>query len=154
MINEIHDRYLYRSLDVSLLLAAMANQRKMVVNHTKIHKLLFITYGSYLAVYDKRLIDEHPQSWPYGPVFAKLRDVSMVEDFSAIGIGDRRLSKIKSDRKVVDIIDFVLSGFGSLSMEALVHWCINSAPCKATPDNGMPIDDYLIRDFFNTLIKK
>ncbi|MCQ2249875.1 MAG: SocA family protein [Bacteroidales bacterium] len=151
---EIEDRYLYRSREVSLMLAAACNQRRLVVNHTKIQKLLFLVYGSYLAVYNKRLTDEHPECWPYGPVFPKLREEMMGEDFSEVAIGDRRLSGIRNDRKTADVIDFVLGKFGAQTMEALVDWCVNSVPCKATPDNGTVISDYVIRDFFNTLIKK
>lgn len=154
MIKEIKDTFIYRSYEVSLLLAAMANRRKIVVNHTKIQKLLYITYGSFLAVYDKRLLDEHPESWPYGPVFPKLREDKLAEDFARIRLSDRRLSKLKSDTNLIDIIDFVLNGFGSWNMESLVAWCLDSVPCKATPDDGRIIDDYITRDFFNTLIKK
>jgi len=152
--NEIEDRYIYKSTDVGLMLAAACNQRRIVVNHTKIQKLLFLVYGSYLAVYDKRLIDEHPQCWPYGPVFPKLRELLLAEDFAEVAIGDRRISKIRNDKKVTDVIDFVLGRFGAWSMDQLVEWCVNSTPCKATPDNGSAISDYVIRDFFNTLIKK
>lgn len=152
--NEIEDRYIYRSLDVSLFLAAAANQRKIVVNHTKIQKLLFLVYGSYLSVYGKRLLDEHPQCWPYGPVFSRLREKLLTEDFSEVSLSDRRISKLRNDQNLRDIIDLVLRGFGSWSMDDLVNWCVSSAPCKSTPDNGQSIDDYVIRDFFNSLIKK
>lgn len=152
--DEIEDRYIYRSLDVSLLLAATANQRKIVVNHTKIQKLLFLVYGSYLSVYGKRLLDEHPQCWPYGPVFPKLRERFLNEDFAEVSLADRRISNVRSDQKLCGIIDFVLNGFGSKSMDQLVDWCVDSVPCKSTPSNGSPISDVIIRDFFNTLIKK
>lgn len=151
---EIQDKYIYKSLDVTLLLAAKANQRKMVVNHTKIQKLLFITYGSYLAVYGKRLVDEHPQCWPYGPVFPKLREENLMEDFSSIELSDRRLSKIKTNKTLSDLIDFVLKRFGAWSTGDLTSWCMDSIPCKSTPDDGHLIDDQIIIKFFNSLIKK
>lgn len=151
---EIEDRYIYRSTDLSLLIAAECNKRRLVVNHTKIQKLLFLVYGAYLSIYGKRLADEHPQCWPYGPVFPKLRQEMLSEDFADIRIGDRRIAKIRTDSRLAQVADFVLARFGAWSMDDIVAWCVNSAPCKATPDNGSIISDYLIRDFFNSLIQK
>jgi uncharacterized phage-associated protein len=33
------------------------------MNMTKIQKLTYIAYGTYLTIKDERLTDEHPQAW-------------------------------------------------------------------------------------------
>ena len=154
-MKEIQDKYIYRSSEVALLIAAVANRRKIVINATKLQKLLFIVYGSFLSLYNLRLLDEKPQSWPYGPVFPRLREDFIAEDLSKIGFSDSRLSKsVKNDRRLSGVVDFVFNGFGLWSAGDLSSWCLNSLPCKATPDTGQIIDDDLIRTFFNSIINK
>lgn len=63
----IQDTYRYKSTDVALHLAAVANERRVSINMTKIQKLLYITYGVFLRVYRERLLNEHPQARPNGP---------------------------------------------------------------------------------------
>jgi len=154
-MKEIQDKYLYKSYEVGLLVAARANEQRFVINATKLQKLLFITYGSYLAVHNKRLTDEHPQSWPSGPVFPKFREDFIAEDFSTVLPGDKRISSgAKNDRNLAQIIQLVFKGFGGWTVGDLTAWCIESVPCQATPDNGQTIDDNIIRTFFNSLINK
>lgn len=154
-MKEIQDKYLFKSFEVALLMAAKANEKRIVINATKLQKLLFIAYGSYLSVYNRRLVDEHPQSWPSGPVFPKLREDFVSEDFSLVKSSDKRIpNAVRNDQKLLDIISFVFNGFGGWTVGDISAWCLESVPCKATPDNGEIIDDQLIRKYFNTLITK
>ena len=70
----MEDTYKYKSTIVATYIAALANEKRVSVNMTKIQKLLYIAYGIYLAVKDSRLTNEHPQAWPYGPVFPTTRN--------------------------------------------------------------------------------
>ncbi len=154
-MKEIQDKYIYKSSEVALLIAAIANRRKIVINATKLQKLLFIVYGSFLSLYNLRLLDEKPQCWPYGPVFPKLREDFLAEDFSKVNFSDMRIpKKVKNDHRLQNVVDFVFNGFGLWSAGDLSAWCLNSLPCKATPDTGQIIDDDLIRTFFNSIINK
>ena len=48
----------YKSDSIALYLIAIANDKKISVNITKIQELLYIVYGTFLRVYGMRLIDE------------------------------------------------------------------------------------------------
>lgn len=41
------------------------------VDKAKSQKLLYCCYGAVLAETNERLTDEHPEAWPYGPVFPR-----------------------------------------------------------------------------------
>jgi uncharacterized phage-associated protein len=38
----------------------------------QLQKLVYFAHGWYLALTEKPLVDEHPEAWPYGPVFPSL----------------------------------------------------------------------------------
>lgn len=70
----INDTYKYDSVTVANYIIAFANENKFFINMTKLQKLLYIAYGVYLSVKNERLTNEHPQAWPYGPVFPTTRN--------------------------------------------------------------------------------
>lgn len=70
----ICDNYKYSSVVLAYYIVALMNQRGLEINMTKLQKLLYIAYGTYLAIKNQRLTNEHPQAWPYGPVFPTTRN--------------------------------------------------------------------------------
>jgi uncharacterized phage-associated protein len=42
------------------------------ISHMKLQKLVYMTLGKWLAEHDESLLDENPEVWQYGPVFASL----------------------------------------------------------------------------------
>lgn len=62
----------YNSIDMAAHIARICIIKNYNYNNTKIQKLLYCCYGCFLAKYEKRLIDEYPRAWQYGPVFPRV----------------------------------------------------------------------------------
>ena len=134
----IQDTYRYKSTDVALHLAAVANERRVSINMTKIQKLLYITYGVFLRVHRERLLNEHPQAWPYGPVFPATRNRLLKRDLYSIA--------------------FVFSSFGGWNAGQLSEWSHRQgSPWEETTSRegfvwGGVISDDLIYDYFAKIV--
>ena len=157
-MQQIEDRYKYSSVDVAFLIAAMANEQKYYINLTKIQKLLYIVYGAYLRLHGERIVDEHPQAWPYGPVFPNTRKVLLkVEDLSTITIEDVD-ENVRNDETLKSIITFVFDEFAKYTAGELTEWShAEGSPWdKTTKRKGFEwgdcISDYDILDYFKQII--
>lgn len=157
---EIRDTYKYKSNDIALYIIAKANELRYGINVTKVQKLLYIIYGVYLRVYEDRLVDEHPQAWPYGPVFPNTREM-ILEDlnpndltFSMSNVKE----EIKNDERFVGVANFVFDQFGTWNAGQLTEWTHRkNTPWSKTTDGedfcwGDIIPDIYIFDFFSKLI--
>lgn len=153
------ETYKYRSEDVARLIVAILNERKIMVNITKVQKLLYIIYGTWLRVYQNRLINEHPQAWPYGPVFPTSRNKLTK---SEIALEDIKIeyvpSELTEDEELNRTINFVIIHFGNWSATQLSSWSHSpGSPWDyVTKQNGFVwgdlIPDSVIYDFFVRLI--
>lgn len=156
IMKDIKDTFLFQSVPVAEFLVAKAFDRKISMNVTKVQKLMFIVYGTFLRVYGKRLTDEHPQAWPYGPVFPRTRErfLSPTFDLPLESIPE----DLKSDTGLSKVIDFTLNNFGSLTSGQLTEWSHKKGTPweKATQQRtfrwGDIICDNDIYDFFERLI--
>lgn len=59
----------FDSKDVMAYILTKCEKDNIFVNLTKLEKLLYCCYGAVLAKFGSRLTSEHPEAWPYGPVF-------------------------------------------------------------------------------------
>lgn len=154
----IQDTYIYLSTDVARYLVALANEKKIVMNMTKLQKLLYIVYGAYLGINGERLLDEHPRAWPYGPVFPIARKKFLDVEFLSIS-KDEVPDTVQQDTFLHNLIDFVLKNFGPWSAGQLSNWSHEkNAPWDRTREAknfefGDVISDQLIYDYFRTIIK-
>ena len=157
----VADTYIFRSEDVALYLVACANEKKIVVNITKVQKLLYIIYGTYLRVFGKRLLDEHPQAWPYGPVFPLTRTVikrKIKTEYLSFPM-DSVNQELRQDANLNKTIDFVLSHFGKWNAGQLTEWSHrDGSPWALTVNKdgfswGWVIPDEYILDFFTKLVR-
>lgn len=113
----------YSSVTVAKFIVAKANEREIAINITKTQKLLYIAYGAYLVIKKKRLTDEQPQAWPFGPVFPNTRKVLLGYAYlTDITLNDPSLSKIKEDKEMISLTDFVLDEFGTWTAHELTEW--------------------------------
>lgn len=159
---DIRDTFIYRSTDVAFYIIALANDRKISINMTKVQKLLYIVYGAYLRIYGVRLLNEHPQAWPYGPVFPTTRNKLLKHEFSLISkdntIGEEEREKIITDEKLNKVIDFVFRHFGDWNAGQLSEWShSDGSPWHQTINRdgfkwGDVIPDNAIMDYFNSII--
>jgi len=126
---------------------------------TKIQKLLYIAYGIFLAVKNTRLMDEHPQAWPYGPVFPTTRNKLLKTDLFSIRCEDAEFAELKKDTELVSLIDLVFKNFGSWTAVQLTEWSHgDGTPWQQTvsTDNfvwGTRIPDDAIQRYFSNIIK-
>lgn len=152
------DAYVYKSTTVAKYIVAMANEKKIRMNVTKLQKLLYITYGTYMVYMEKILTDEKPEAWPYGPVFPSTRLYFLNEEFSTVSLDDSELKSIKNDSKLNTIVHAVLDHFGKWSATNLTEWSHKSgSPWDYTKSQfgfhwGVEINDYIIKDYFATIV--
>lgn len=154
----INTGYKYDSLTVACYIAAMVNARGLDINMTKLQKLLYIAYGTYLAVKSERLTNEHPQAWPYGPVFPTTRSRLLKKDLSNIKLSNPILNEIKSDTDMQSLVILVLNGFGNKNATTLSMWSHQSgSPWDRTVSQdgfswGAKIPDEYIKEYFSSII--
>jgi len=148
----------YNSVLFAKYLVAYANANRYALNITKIQKLLYVAYGAYMAVTSKRLLDEHPQAWPYGPVFPKTRNCLVKLNLESISPSNKEFAEIKNNREINDLLNSVLVSFGGFSAVSLSEWSHKKgSPWDKTvkSDNfkwGKVIEDDLIKRYFDSII--
>ena len=155
------ETFKYTSFDVALFMMNKAAEYKIIMNHTKVHKFMFILYSMYLISQGKRLTDESPKAWPYGPVFPTVKrklerfnvnvECFNIEDYRRF-IGDASIFK---DENLSNICDEIFkSKFAKMTTNQLVEWThIPGAPWdETTKKKGFkwndPISDKLIISYY------
>lgn len=154
-----NDTYRYNSVVVAYYIIAWANRNKVTINLTKTQKLLYIAYGANLVLGNDRLCNEHPQAWPYGPVFPTTRKRLLKQDFEHITMDSPELSKVKDDTYLESLVQFVFKGFGNKTAGQLTAWSHSAdSPWDETTHMlgfkwGMEIPDAFIYKYFSGMIK-
>lgn len=152
------EQYKYSSVVVAKYIVATANEKHLTINMTKVQKLLYIAYGLFLAVRGERLTNEHPQAWPYGPVFPTTRNKLLNVDLYGISKSEESLAEIKADEDVNALIELVFTTFGSWSALKLTNWSHgDGTPWQKTVSEkdfswGVQIPDEYIKSYFNSII--
>lgn len=158
MLTMQQDTYLFNSVIVAKYIIACANDKCIPINITKVQKLLYISYGIYLAVTGKRLTNEHPHAWPYGPVFPTTRNKILKLDIYSINKDDADLASIKDNEEFNTLLNLVFNSFGSWSAAQLTEWShSNGSPWEMTTclegfKWGMTIPDSFIQGYFKNLV--
>lgn len=152
------DTYRYNSVVVAFYIVAWANQHKVTINLTKTQKLLYVAYGANLIVGKDRLCNEHPQAWPYGPVFPTTRNRLLKTDLAAITMESDVLTGVKCDTYLEQIVKFVFEGFGNKTAGQLTAWSHKpNSPWEETTHMpnfkwGNEIPDAYIYEYFAQII--
>ena len=120
----IPDKYKYNSVNAATYIVARANDARYGINMTKLQKLLYITYGAYFAIYpeDGRLLNEHPQAWPFGPVFPTTRNKLLKKNFDEITLKNPVAEELHKDEVIRDLVTFVFKKFGTWDASQLTKW--------------------------------
>lgn len=154
------ENYKYNSVTMAKLIVAYANDRGFSINMTKVQKLLYAAYGIYLAINKARLVNEHPQAWPYGPVFPTTRNKLLKVDMYAIRMDDEELSEISKDEDIMGLLELVFRSFGDWSASELTGWSHkDGSPWAVTVDTdgfkwGNTINDDDINYYFSSILRK
>lgn len=152
----IQDTYICNSVVLAKYIAAYANNHNFSINMTKLQKLLYITYGVYLAVKGKRLTNEHPQAWPYGPVFPTTRTKLLKCCLDDIITFDN----LTITEEIKSCVKLVFNSFGSYNASFLSAWSHKpNSPWDKTVNQdgfkwGNTISDEYILPYFKTLLVK
>lgn len=131
---------------------------------TKLHKLLYIVYGTYLVLKGKPLFDnedDKPACFEHGPLFKSVQReykkglLNLKNKYSNIEDGNINIEDI-----LINIINQAIDRFGSYSAIDLSNWTHRdgSAWSKAEKkDNynwGNIIKDNYIKQEFKTIVRK
>lgn len=155
-----NDRKPYSSVLVARYIAATANERGVTINVTKVQKLLYIAYGTHLALYRERLVDEQPQAWPYGPVFPKTRKDLIKTNVLGLRNNDEQFDTIRQDDSTTRLIDAVFNTFGRWTAKQLSDWSHkDDSPWGQVVSMdgfawGDRIPDSYIQTYFNSIINR
>lgn len=150
----------YNSVLIARYIIALSNDKGIAINMTKVQKLLYIAYGVFLAVRNQRLLNEHPQAWPYGPVFPTTRNKLLHVDFYSISLFDEEFDPLKADVELNSLLDSVLNSFGNWTASQLTTWSHqDGSPWENTTLQedftwGNVIPDELIQGYFRLITKK
>jgi len=150
----------YNSVLMARYIVAISNSRKVAINMTKLQKLLFIAYGLYLAVSNARLVNEHPQAWPYGPVFPSTRNKLLKVNMASIVLTSEEFSELGGDGELQDLLELVFKSFGDWSAMRLTRWShMEGSAWEQTVLRegfkwGDRIEDADIQDYFQSIISE
>ena len=153
------DTYRYNSVAVAFYIVAWANEHHVTINLTKTQKLLYVAYGANLVIGKDRLCSEHPEAWPYGPVFPSTRDALLGKNLADIKMDSKEVGRIKDDKYLNQLITFVFAGFGNYNAGQLTKWSHSpSSPWDKTTHLdgfkwGKIIPDVFIAEYFRRHIK-
>ena len=59
---------MYDAVNIAYYMLKVAEGNSQTMTNLKLQKLVYIAHGYMLAMKDRRLINEAPQAWKYGPV--------------------------------------------------------------------------------------
>lgn len=148
----------YNSVTLAKYIVAVANEKRLSINITKVQKLLYIAYGIFLAVKESRLTNERPQAWPYGPVFPTTRNKLLRVDLKTITKESDDFSDIKNDEEINSLMDLVFDTFGDWTASQLTEWShADGTPWQKISDSdgfvwGDVIPDAYIMEYFKGMI--
>lgn len=132
------------------------------ISHMKLQKLVFYTYGWWLAFNDEPLTTEGPQVWRYGPVFNSLYGALASFGMKPIESPRRAIPFqptpiIPEERgEALDLIDWVWGQYGGYSagqLSDMTHapgtpWQQEAAAHDYRVPRNYPISDARIKTYF------
>ncbi len=125
----IKTTYLHCPVAVANTLILNAKRDRVVMDLLKVVKLIYLVHGWGLVFFDRKLMDEAPEAWPYGPVYPSLyyafkrggqvKKINDTQAYYEIVQGRWLEPVIKSDPIAVRVIDFVWTIYQRRSGEEL-----------------------------------
>jgi uncharacterized phage-associated protein len=147
----------YDSTLIAKYLIALAFEKGIILNVTKVQKMLYIAYGFYLASYNHTILDEQPKAWPFGPVFPKTRKKERVDYGTAFAVSSLVFEELHEDEELRKVLINIINKYSKYSASQLSEWShMNGGPWEqTTKQNGFdwnnPIPDSYIKNYFKEL---
>lgn len=143
----------YDSVKAAKYLLALAYSKGIVLNVTKVQKMLFIAYGYFLAAHNHQLLTEAPKAWPFGPVFPRTR--KRIDFGKIVPLTDPDLADISEDEFVTNAFNNIIDKYADFTASQLSDWShMKGSPWdKTTKQTGFDwnqtIPDNFIKDYFS-----
>jgi uncharacterized phage-associated protein len=140
------------SKDVLTYIRSYCEKKNIECCERKLQVLLYCCYGVYIAVFEARLTGEHPQAWPYGPVFPVAFNACVKGQLPVTG--DAAVRKALGGDKTV-FLDRTVDLFGKFSAGKLGGWALRpESPWSQVSSGGkmLPVamDDFQIMRYFRS----
>ena len=128
--------------------------RNGYMTHMKLQKLLYFSHGVYLSKYNRTMVENHFQAWPYGPVLPALYDnLKQYKDAPITeGISFKGIKYAYNDGEILGTIKSVVKEFGHYTaweLSKITH--ATNGPWFKTVSNGgykQDIGTDLIMNYF------
>jgi len=138
------------------------------VEHMKLQKLVYISYGWWLSVFDHPVLSEAPEVWKHGPVFPSLYHVLKEHGNMPIrnvqqAIFNRPPDRVDdNDDEVLSLVRWVWGKYrhmSSFQLSDLTHetgspWQITAESHGYSVPRHTPIPDYTIKAHYQSLLKE
>jgi uncharacterized phage-associated protein len=145
----------YDSVTIAEYMLSLSLEKRIVLNVTKVQKLLYMAYGTFLAKKTRTISSEPPKAWPFGPVFPRTRNKV---DFGSIRPLDwSGFEEIKKDEELTESLNLIIEKYSKFSASKLSDWSHREGGPwdKATKMNGFKwgdvIPDEFIVEYFSNL---
>lgn len=146
----------YDSVVIAEYMLSLAYNKRVVLNVTKVQKLLYIAYGYFLAVEGRHISTEAPKAWPYGPVFPRTR--KKVDYSNVLPLEAPKFNEIKKEDKLSLKLEEIIDTYAGYSASQLSDWShMKGGPWERTTKlkdfkwGITPISDDFITDYFTDL---
>lgn len=142
----------YDSVIAAKYLLALAYKKGIVLNVTKVQKILYIAYGYFLSKYEHPIVNEQPRAWPFGPVFPRTR--KKVEYNIIIEVSNPIFDEIRQNEELTTKFDSIIDKYSPYSASQLSEWShsVGSPWYQSTKLNGFnwnqAIPDLFIQSYF------
>ncbi|UDL90759.1 DUF4065 domain-containing protein [Mesorhizobium sp. PAMC28654] len=138
------------------------------VEHMKLQKLVYISYGWWLSVHDEPVLNEQPEVWRHGPVFPSLYRLLREHGSAAVchpqrSIFNRQPDRIdNTDEDVLSLVRWVWGKYRHMSgfqLSDLTHkegspWQITVAKYQYSVPFHTEIPVDVIRDHYRGLARE
>ncbi len=145
----------YDSVLAAKYLLGIAYSKDIVLNVTKVQKLLYMAFGYFLFKEDRVLLSESPKAWPYGPVFPRTR--KKVNFTQIISLDSDEFSELKKDENVTKFFNLLVDKYAKYTASQLSEWShIKDGPWDVTTKQSgfkwnSSIPNELMSEYFSNI---
>ncbi|WP_109831388.1 Panacea domain-containing protein [Reichenbachiella versicolor] len=111
---------MFDSVTIAEYMLSLAYEKRIVLNMTKIQKLLYLVYGKFMAESGKQISKESPKAWPYGPVFPRVHKKVKLDNVKTLD--DPYFAEISQDKDLNQAIIGVIDRYSKFSATQLSDW--------------------------------
>lgn len=157
LIRGVRYMHPYLSSVIADYILKLANERGEALTPLKLIKLVYICHGWMLALYNRPLLSDPIEAWPYGPVVRSLYD--KVKEFKSspvtVKLSDQNEDLDEDAKKLINQVVDRYSNFSAIDLSNMAH--APDTPWSKTWNAAQKttiISNDLIEDYFKDLYKE